>query len=412
MNLQRKLFSFEEILFYVSFSIFFIFSMISFTFLYQYIPKSIYKGFLILSILIALFREMYINKYSLKSLLGALFGALLMVNVMKTTSGLNLVALQIILIYFFRNVSFSKIAKLSLFLSGFILFTVIFLSKLGIITNYLEISWNGRIRNYLGFRYSLYAPAIFLNIIALFLGIKKEKTYYFEWIILFAINYWIYKQTDSRLSFFSGLLMILLGLILKIKPDILEKFKRILLLLIPIVMILPIFSYYIAVNFSTSNTILLKINKVFGNRLWLTQKSLNTYGYSLFGQRIHWQGNGLDETGNYITTNYLYVDNLYMQILQRYGLMFLLVLMVIIVFVLYKLYQKNQFILYVIVISTLLHSLIDDLVIYTCFNSFWFLVGSIINPQYSFGSSKTLFFNGKHRKLKFVFKKPDTIKYY
>ena len=121
-----------------------------------------------------------------------------------------------------------------------------------------------------------------------------------------------------------------------------------------------------------------------GGRIHLANKSLNLYGFGLFGRPVEWNGNGLTIEGvrNYQT--YLYVDNLYVQILQRFGLLILGLMVSVLSLTLLKVIKKRQWILALILILMSFHSMVDDLNLYLHNNIFWILVGVLINPDYQF----------------------------
>ena len=66
------------------------------------------------------------------------------------------------------------------------------------------------------------------------------------------------------------------------------------------------------------NDLLFKVNRMLGGRIYLANKSLNLYGYGFFRRQVEWNGNGLTVEGvRDYQTYYLYVDNLYVQVLQK-----------------------------------------------------------------------------------------------
>lgn len=403
LQFKRKI-KFEDFLFYVSFTIFLVFSCISNTFFLQFIPNFVYKSALFGSVLLILFREIYLNKYSFRSLIGAVFFALVSLNMMVVTSKLNIFAIYIIFIFCLRNVEFEKIAKLSFIICSIFLIITVLASKLGIIDDYFLISYDGRIRHFLGYRYALLAPTALMNIISIWLYLKRERASSFSWIIMFICNYWLYKQTDSRLTFYSSLLLILLGFLLKISPNFLDKLKVILYPFIYIYIICVLISFFLVNEFKNPSNLLMKIDTYIGNRILYSRRSLDYFGYKLFGQNIEWHGNGLDQFGNKTNHVYLYVDNFYIQILQRYGLIFLIIFSVIMTLTLYNIYKKEKLLLFTILTLLALHALIDDLILYPQFNIFWITAGCIINKKYQFNyPNKLILTNSK--KYRFVFKK-------
>ena len=150
-----------------------------------------------------------------------------------------------------------------------------------------------------------------------------------------------------------------------------------------------IISFWITINYLGSNnsfvnSFLFKLNQMLGGRLYLANKSLELFGFGLFGKPVEWNGNGLTVEGvrNYQT--YLYVDNLYVQILQRFGLLILGLMLSVLTLTLLKVIKKRQWVLALILILMSFHSMIDDLNFYLHNNIFWILVGVLINPDYQF----------------------------
>jgi len=102
----------------------------------------------------------------------------------------------------------------------------------------------------------------------------------------------------------------------------------------------------------------------------------------LSGRLVEWNGNALTIEGvrNYQT--YLYVDNLYIQILQKYGLLILALMVSLLTLTLFKVIKSRQWVLAFILILMSFHFMIDDLNLYLHYNIFWILVGSLIYPDY------------------------------
>ncbi|MBZ4284048.1 polymerase, partial [Streptococcus pneumoniae] len=83
---------------------------------------------------------------------------------------------------------------------------------------------------------------------------------------------------------------------------------------------------------------------ILGGRIYLMNKSLNLYGFGLFGRPVEWNGNGLTIEGvrNYQT--YLYVDNLYVQILQKFGLLALGIMLLVLTLTLFKVIKRREWV--------------------------------------------------------------------
>ena len=147
------------------------------------------------------------------------------------------------------------------------------------------------------------------------------------------------------------------------------------------------FTYLNSTNVFVNN-FLYELNYMLGNRIYLTNKSLQLYGFGLFGRQVEWTGNGLTTEGVKIYQTYLYVDNLYMQILQKYGLLILVLMIILLTLTLFKVIKRRQWVLAFILILMSFHSIIDDLNLYLQYNIFWILIGSLIYSDYQSSSER------------------------
>ena len=84
-----------------------------------------------------------------------------------------------------------------------------------------------------------------------------------------------------------------------------------------------------------------------------------------------WFGFGSTET-------YLWVDNFYISIIQRFGILVSIVIILLLTFTLFKCWKVKNY--YLMLILTLIagHCMIDDLFLYLNYNTFWFVIGSTL----------------------------------
>lgn len=349
-------------------------NIFSVSFFSIYIPSFFYHGSSLFSILLLVFYELICNRFDMKSILGflVLFG-IISILMYLSTGGFPRYLYAFILIFFLRNFSLEKLIRVVLPTTVALIIFIILSSKLGLIRDYMEISGN-RIRHYLGFKYALFPSTIMMNITGLSLYKNKEKLSFFKIILLLGSIFWIFKQTNSRLTFVSSLLLIILGIMLNFFPKILDRFRYLLFILIPSYLYAFLISLVVVNRFKMGDALLIVLNKVLGGRLYLATKSLLIHGYGLLGKNIQWVGNGLTNQGLKATGEYLYVDNMYIQLLQRYGLIFLLIFIVIMTLALYKLYISKSYFLLSISILLAYHAVIDDLIFYWHYNFFLILL--------------------------------------
>ena len=389
MKLVVKIKSLPELLALVALGIFLTVSILNVTFYARYMPGTVYKLAIAFSIFLLFIKEMFKRKYDYRALIG-LFATILIYFIVGEMTALGSeVPVSILFIYALRDVPFKKVAQTSLVVSTCLLFFIIVSAKVGIITNYIEVS-GSRVRSYLGFRYALFPSMLLMDIVAIVFYLKQNKIQYWKWLLLSLSVYWVYDQTDSRLTFFSSCILLACSLLIKWFPELLSKLGYVFKAFKLTFIVNAIISFWVSFTYLNSgysfiNDLLFKVNHMLGGRLYLANKSLNLYGFGLLGRPVEWYGNGLTVEGvrNY-QTYYLYVDNLYVQVLQRFGLLILGLMLSVLTLTLSKIIKKRQWVLALILILMSFHSMIDDLNFYLHNNIFWILVGALIYPDYQF----------------------------
>ena len=277
-------------------------------------------------------------------------------------------------VYSARNMNTATIVKISYRISLVLLIFIIVSSYLGWITNYITYD-GGREREYVGFRYSLFGPAILCNIIFLKVYLEKDNIKWRTLIFLIIGNYALYEFTDSRLTFGLGMLLLILTILIKL----FSKFKRVLMnkILIGSYVVSGLLSLYFTIGYNHLSEWHSNINELLGGRLSLGYSTLKYYGYGLLGKKITLVGNGLDVDGYITTETYDYVDNLYIQLLLKLGLLFLVIFILGMTIVMWRVYRLNDVYLYIIFSLLALHGIIDDLMILPQYNSFWFVIAAL-----------------------------------
>ena len=158
-----------------------------------------------------------------------------------------------------------------------------------------------------------------------------------------------------------------------------QKFREILLnrTFIWSFLVLALLSIYATINYDYLSDWQSDLNEALGGRLSLGNSTLQFYGYGLFGKTLSLSGNGLDENGMLNTSTYDYVDNLYVLLLLRAGIIFLFIFLVAMTIIMKKIYIQKDSYLYIIFILLAFHGIIDDLIMLPQYNSFWFVVAAL-----------------------------------
>ena len=138
-----------------------------------------------------------------------------------------------------------------------------------------------------------------------------------------------------------------------------------------------IFSVYFTLNYNHLSDWQANLNEQLGGRLALGFSTLKFYGYGLLGRQLSLVGNGLDEDGFLNTATYDYVDNLYVLMLLKAGIIFLIIFLVGMTMIMKKVYRTKDSYLYIIFILLALHGIIDDLILLPQYNSFWLVVAAL-----------------------------------
>lgn len=360
-----------SILFCFSYGLYLSYNLLATSFYLKYIQD--YRMLLIISVSgLLVFKEILNLKYNFRDLILFLMLSVISVYFYKYI-GLTYSLLPF-LIYSARNVNIKTILKISYGISFLMLIFIVMSSYLGWITYYVA-DGGGRVRDYLGFRYSLFAPSIFCNIIFLKIYLEKDNIKWITLVFFIIINYIIYAYTDSRLTFGLGMIMLILIVIIKISPGV----KRILMnkLIIGLYVLSGILSIFFTIGYNHLSEWQSNANEFLGNRLLLGHRALENYGYGLFGKKLSFVGNGLDENGYYATGTYDYVDNLYIQLLLKLGIIFLIIFIISMTIVMIRIYRLRDVYLYIIFALLALHGIIDDLILLTEFNSFWFIIAAL-----------------------------------
>ncbi|MGN0362239.1 MAG: hypothetical protein ACI4ET_05295 [Bilifractor sp.] len=370
--------SLQEYLFWISFILYIIFTTLSYTFFFTYYEGVIYKMIILFCMLCLVIREISLDFFSSKLLIP--FALCLIVAVIFAKNAPQIMYISIpMYIFSARNISFRKIALVTAYIQAAILAVTVICSQTGLITDYFEM-WFGRTRHYLGFYYSLYGPTLLYNIIAVYLYAKGREVRWFVYVLLGAVDYLLYVLTDSRLTFITSMVLIVISLLYRIFPKVFQKLGIINWLCVIAFPVCGIGSIILTSRYQPFGR-MKRLNSFLGDRLYYGYNSLRRYGISFLGQKINWIGNGLRADGTSSSQVRTYVDNLYQQDMQRYGLLFLIIALVVLTVFSYKCYKKKDYLMLYILALAAIHAILDDLVFFICFNTFWLAIIPVIHPE-------------------------------
>lgn len=191
MKIKIRKNSFSEVIFFSAYFIYLFFALLRTSFYCRYFEGTIYTAIKLFCIYLLILNEVIKSKLTLKSLRGLFVCGAMYVVIAYNTSFFSDVVMLLAFVYCGRNISFEKIAKITIYTSSSILIFVILSSYAGIINNYIE-NTEMRRREYLGFRYSLYPAAIIFNITALVLYINRGKIKLRQVLLLLISNFFVF----------------------------------------------------------------------------------------------------------------------------------------------------------------------------------------------------------------------------
>lgn len=380
MKIKLKI-ALSDFVYYMAIYIYMIFMTLTQTMFFNKFQG--YKYLLVIySILILVFIKEYISllekKESIKNIL-----ILMAIIIISYAVGKESLSCTSALVYTSRNVNINQIIKNVTYLLMIILIFIIISSKLNIIPNY-SVLRGGNVRQYLGFRYSLYPTAILFNIVAGYIYVYKRKVKLSVLIFLSIFARYLYMCTYAKLSTVLVFAVILIAIfdkyigILKIKfvNKIIYSFRY-------SYIILTILSVWIVSTYNQSVEWMNKLNILLESRISLAKQSVDMYGMNLFGIKdLAWQGNGLSLEGTEVKNiAYLYVDNFYINIIQQYGLVFSIILLIIFTLTIIKSLKEGNNYLGLILIIFAFHGLLDNLMMTLYYNIFLITLFPILSEN-------------------------------
>lgn len=365
-------------LFFISYGLFLITSILSTSFFYKYFMGNPYMRMQMIGAVLLIAYEFCANgrrqNWIGLIICGALFVLTYRVSYFSTQRQL---VLMFAYIYCARNIPFAKIARFTLDVSITLVLLVVVSSYFGIVES-ISAFKSGRIREYMGFRYALYLPGLLLNMTALWVYLKKDTITVPGTLVWAVANWFVYYQTDSRISFFIAEALLAAGLLMRFLPKVVDKLKPLWWLAAGSFGICAAVSLIMTAVYDSSLSWMRKLNSMLESRLRLGHASLEEYGVTFFGQNITWLGNGLDAFGNSVVGTYSYVDCLYVKILQRYGIVFSVAMLVLICWAMYRLYKRKEYHILLICATVAVHCVLDDLSFTVHYNTFWLALGAVL----------------------------------
>lgn len=326
--------------------------------------------------------EIYFNRPFNKTLIpAALF--LLLGCLVWFFSGLPDIIDLTILVWCCRKVDFKDIALVSIAITISLSLLIILLSQLGIIVDYI---WDPGTRNRhgLGFLYCTTLSHLFLNVVLLWVFLRRNDLKVIEVAFILVLDVVIFFFTGSKNSFALVIFALCLWLLLRLFGDKISG-----QIIQPLLgqWVFPIFALLSLIASLAYDPALAGwdwLNNVLTNRLSQTHAALFDYGVMPFGQELPLAGNGLtpdgvlEQTTGVFDTNF--IDNSFMYILLHLGW----ITFVVAISMLFLLGRRAAAIrekyLTLALFVMALHAIFDPQLISPVYNTFLFLLPSLMMP--------------------------------
>lgn len=374
--------SWEDVLYFGSYGVFLITSLLSTSFYYRWFIGYPYTWIQVACFAMLVFREYLMGGAKQNWIALAVVTVMAVLTLQFTIGNLTrLIPLMFFYIYGARNIHFTRIARFSLWTSAVVVCFVIFSGYLGVIDN-VVVAKGVRIREYLGFRYALYLPGILLNMTALWIYLRQDDLPIPGVLLWTGVNAFAYLRTDSRISFMLAQGLLVVALLLRFVPRLKEMGIWLWGCFTGSYILSAAFAFVFTGIYNGTVPWMRRLNSVLESRLSLGKRSLEDYGFGLLGKHISWVGYGLDAFGNAVEGSYTYVDCFYVKVLQRYGALFTAGLLGLLTWSMVQLWKQKHYLLLVICASVAVHCVLDDLSFSLHYNTFWIAMGmALLSPN-------------------------------
>lgn len=320
-----------------------------------------------------------IRRYDFRDVIGLLILALFAYIANRNESAT--VAAGYLLIFAARDMDYKKIFRYAITTTIVGIFVIYYASMQGFIT-YGTWMEGTTVRHAFGFIYPLVIPAYLLNIGMMTFAVREEKIAWWQICTLFIFTVLTYRWCKADLS--SGLMVVLLVamLVVRFHPEIINSehpfwryTDRLAIWIFPIAILVSV----VLVHFFNYDNLWMRwLDEITRGRLYFPHEALQKYGVKLWGQQMWFVGAGLDNFGNDVSGAYDYVDNVYINLLIRYGIVFVVISVLLLVLTMeYCRLHHMRIILWLFCLMAV-HGLLEDKVQTVYFNSLLLLVGQAV----------------------------------
>lgn len=363
----------DERLFLIAYVLWMLYAVLNITLWCKYDIVSIICGYMRrTAFLLLLIRILIRRRYTVKDVIGIFL--IIFCNIISRNSVYNLqIITTSIFVYCATDVKFEKILKATFAVQTAVMVVTVAAAQVGILENLI---WEDgvRIRYSLGYEYCGYPAHLLLFMTLIWFCIRK-KAYLFDAAIWLGLNYVMYRWTVSRTDFYLAVLGIA-GFFVwgrTYQSQIINRFRDFITKHgFTLAALLSVAAHFF---YNSNNALHAKINYVLNGRLQLGYNAIQEYGFSLFGEKIKWIGQGgLRANPERV---YNYVDNAFLKETLSYGIVFMIVLAVGYYLVGRRIARSSNYTLGWAVLVSLAYGVINAHLCIMTFNVFILLLGEV-----------------------------------
>ena len=253
-----------------------------------------------------------------------------------------------------------------------ILFAV--LAVEGVLPDVVRHGYNGQEKHGLGFVYHTFGPMLMLFISMEYIYVRDvKKISIVEIIVLFSLNYLLYKYCGSRNSFYIACMVLMVGTVYRFVPLFMDRLMGLISKLYGVMIAFVMFCSFgvpkLYMKFWHGN-----VDGYFSTlaaRLRLSNEAMEKYHLiTAFGQNIEWIGSGMEGDGKV----YNFVDNAYLQMLLDFGIIYFALAMMIYVLIIITFKKEKEYMNMIMICLILGLAVIDPRLWVLVFNPFPMLV--------------------------------------
>lgn len=237
--------------------------------------------------------------------------------------------------------------------------TIFLLCRIGVITDYIYYGTGSdaqRNAHCYGFTYYSKMPFILFYCLLVYLCLRREKMNLIEYAGILLLNWFIYRQTTLRLTYYLTIFVVAAALLLR-------WWRRLNLNRKPVLFLAGIgfsagtlVTYFIMRLYDSSNAFWNRLPGTIYSRIRLMSEGYHIYGVRLLGSYIKMAGNSA--LGNPET--YFYIDSGFAYSLLGYGLIFTVVVVILYtVLFRYSCYVNDKY-LFIYIVAVLIFTMINN----------------------------------------------------